>query len=44
MLQLDDFFYFKPTNTCCMDLIFRKIFLSTLIFTYSSANDSQIFE
>ena len=26
MLQLDDFFYCKSTNTCCMDLVFRNLF------------------
>jgi len=37
MLQLDDFLYYKPTNTCCMDLIFQNL-LSTLISTYSNAS------
>jgi len=26
MLELDDFFYCKSANTCCMDLVFRKLF------------------
>jgi len=38
MLQ-DDFSYFKATNICCMDLIFRNLFsLSTLVFTYLNAS------
>jgi len=32
MLQLDDFFYCKPTNTCCMDLIFRNLFFCQRYF------------
>jgi len=29
---IDDFFYCRPANTCCMDLIFRNLFFANISF------------